>query len=176
VGSGGAPGAKPQARVGGGGMVGPAYPAGLDTPDVRYYTGYGMQASIMRPPYSTLTAYDLNTGSIKWQVPAGGDFPAAVAEGGVNTGYPSARAGIISTSTGLLFNAGSDGKLRAYDAETGRILWTGQLPAVSTGVPAMYEVNGKQYLVINASSGGRRGAAAPDPNAPPRGYVAFALP
>jgi quinoprotein glucose dehydrogenase len=147
---------------------------------VRYYTGYGMQASLMRPPYSTLTAYDLNTGTIKWQVPAGGDLPAAVAQGASNTGYPSARGGIISTSTGLVFNAGPEGKVRAYDADTGRVLWVGQLPAGSTGVPAMYEVNGKQYLVINASSGGGgggRGAnATADPNAPARGYVAFSLP
>jgi len=167
-------------------MVGPAYPSDVDAPDTRYYTGYGMQASIMRPPYSTLTAYDLNTGTIKWQVPAGGDLPAAVAQGGVNTGYPSARAGIISTSTGLLFNAGSDGKLRAYDAETGRVLWVGALPAGSIGVPAMYEANGRQYLVINATSGGGRGGAPVNvanigtmpPTAPSaeRAYVAFALP
>ena len=63
-------------------------------------------------PGSTLTAYDLNTGTIKWQIPAGGDEPRAIAEGGSNTGYPMARTGIITTAAGLLFHAGLDSKLR----------------------------------------------------------------
>jgi len=182
VGSGSAPGVDKSLPLGGGGMVGPAYPDGLDAPDSRYYTGYGMNGTLVRPPYSTLTAYDLNTGTIKWQVPAGGDQPQAIAQGGFDTGFPSARGGIITTSTGLLFNAGSDGKLRAYDVETGKVLWTGQLPAGSRGVPTMYELNGRQYLVINATQGapggggGRGAAAANAPPAPPKAYVAFALP
>jgi quinoprotein glucose dehydrogenase len=183
VGSGSAPGVDKSLPLGGGGMVGPAYPEGLDAPDARYYTGYGMNGTLVRPPYSTLTAYDLNTGTIKWQVPAGGDQPQAIAQGGHDTGFPSARGGIITTSTGLLFNAGSDGKLRAYDVDTGKVLWTGQLPAGSKGVPAMYEVNGRQFLVINATQnlqgaqagrGNAPGAIAP--TAPPKAYVAFALP
>ena len=170
-------------------MAGPAYPAGVDAPTVRYYTDYGMQNTLVRPPYSTLTAYDLNTGTIKWQIPAGGDEPRAIAQGGSNTGYPMARTGIITTATGLLFHAGLDGKLRAYDAETGRVLWTGNLPAGSRGIPAMYEVNGKQYLLVSATQGSGRGtaaaaagnpgpgaAASPPPAEPSRAYVAFALP
>jgi len=113
-------------------------------------------------------------------VPAGGDEPRAIAEGGSNTGYPMARTGIITTSTGLLFHAGLDGKLRAYDAETGGVLWTGDLPAGSRGIPAMYEVNGKQYLLVSATQGAARGAAGAAPAAaspaPTRAYVAFALP
>jgi len=176
VGSGGAPGAVPHGNTAGGGMVGPGYPAGVDAPASRYYTSYGMQMTLMRPPYSTITAYDLNTATIKWQVPAGGDYFAAVEQGGVNTGYPMARAGIVSTSTGVVFNAGRDSKLRAYDADTGRVLWVGDLPAGSWGVPAMYEVNGRQYLVINATGGGDRATAPPaNPSAPPRAFVAFAL-
>ena len=167
-------------------MAGPDYPAGLDAPKVRYYTDYGMQNTLVQPPYSTLTAYDLNTGTIKWQIPAGGDEPRAIAEGGSNTGFPMARTGIITTASGLLFHAGLDSKLRAYDAETGKVLWTGDLPAGSRGIPAMYEVNGKQYLLVSATQGGGRGGPGPaNPNAPgaagaapapPRAYVAFALP
>ena len=59
VASGGAPGARPGGR-GGGGMVGAPYPTGVDAPAVRYYTGYGLSNTIIKPPYSTLTAYDLN--------------------------------------------------------------------------------------------------------------------
>ncbi|MCC7043146.1 MAG: PQQ-binding-like beta-propeller repeat protein, partial [Acidobacteria bacterium] len=125
VASGGTPGARAGGARGSGGMVGPAYPPGLPVPSVRYYTDYGMQNSLVKPPYSTLTAYDLNAGTIKWQIPAGGDDPRAVAEGATNTGYPRVRTGIVTTPTGLLFQAGLDGRLRAYDAENGRVLWAG---------------------------------------------------
>ena len=69
-------------------MVGPDYPKGIKVPEVRMYTGYGMNGTIVKPPYSTLTAYDLNTGTIKWQVPAGGDDAARDRrEGAKDTGY-----------------------------------------------------------------------------------------
>jgi quinoprotein glucose dehydrogenase len=86
------------------------------------------------------------------------------------------RHGLIVTSTGLLFVAGSDGKLRAYEADTGNVLWTVSLPAGSEGIPAMYEVNGRQYLVVPSSSGiNAPGGHAEAPNLR-RGYVVFALP
>jgi quinoprotein glucose dehydrogenase len=180
VASGAAPGARaiPPGRAGG--MVGPAYPEGVNAPEVRMYTGYGMNGTIVKPPYSTLTAYDLNTGTIKWQVPAGGDDARATAEGARDTGYISQRTGIITTSTGLLFHAGGDGKLRVYDAETGKVLSTVALPAGSRGIPAMYEVDGRQFFVVNATSpivAARGRGAAPSAPAPlARAYVAFALP
>jgi quinoprotein glucose dehydrogenase len=187
VASGGAPGARGGAGRGGGSMT--DYPAGLDVPSARYTTGYGLSNTIVKPPYSTLTAYDLNTGTIKWQVPAGGDDPRAVADGGRDTGFPSERSGMISTSTGLLFHASGAGVVVAYDVDTGRRLWTGQLPAGSRGVPAMYEVDGRQYLVVNAGQGLRddlpAGAGAPQTGVsgsaagvpvPGRAYVVFALP
>jgi quinoprotein glucose dehydrogenase len=133
----------------------------------------------MKPPYSTLTAYDLNTGRIKWQVPAGGDDPRAVKQGGKNTGYPSQRTGIITTSSGLLFQAGGDGVLRVYDSENGRVLWSQGMPSGSRGIPAMYEVNGRQFFVVNATSTivGQDGASEqPSAPAPVRAYVAYALP
>jgi outer membrane protein assembly factor BamB len=158
VASGGAPGGRlvPPGRAGG--MIGPAYPPGVEVPEVRMYSGYGMNGTIVKPPYSTLTAYDLNSGTIKWQVPAGGDDPKAAAEGAKDTGFISQRTGIITTSAGLLFHAGGDSKLRIYDADTGRVLWTGTLPTGSRGIPAMYEVRGRQYLVVSATSaaGGAR--------------------
>ncbi len=143
-------GSFPPGRAGG--MVGPDYPTGIDVPEVRMYTGYGMNGTIVKPPYSTLTAYDLNAGTIKWQVPAGGDDARAVAQGAKDTGFISQRTGIITTSAGLLFHAGGDGKLRVYDSETGRILRTVEQPAGSRGIPAMYEVNGRQFFVVNATS------------------------
>jgi outer membrane protein assembly factor BamB len=123
-------------------------------------------------------------------VPAGGDDARATAEGARDTGYISQRTGIITTSTGLLFHAGGDGKLRVYDADTGKILWTTTLPAGSRGIPSMYDVDGRQFFVVNATStivaargrGAAPGTPAPSAPAPPapallaRAYVAFALP
>ena len=173
VASGGAPGARPGGR-GGGGMVGAPYPTGIDAPAVRYYTGYGLSNTIVKPPYSTLTAYDLNAGTIKWQVRTG-DEPRAAAQGATDTGVISQRSGIITTATGLLFHAGEDGKVRAHDVETGKVLWTATLPAGSRGGPAMYEVNGRQYLVVNASQTPQGGRGAAVRFTGPRAYVAFAL-
>ena len=98
--------------------------------------------------------------------------PKAFAQGAKDTGVMSQRSGIITTSTGLLFHAGGDGKVRAHDAETGRVLWTGNLPGGSRGVPAMYEAGGRQYLVVNATQGEVAATGATGA----RAYVAFALP
>jgi quinoprotein glucose dehydrogenase len=175
VASGGAPAGRvvPAGRPGG--MVGPSYPPGIPVPEVRMYTAYGMNGTIVKPPYSTLTAYDLNTGTIKWQVPAGGDDERAVAEGAKNTGYILQRTGIITTSAGLLFQAGGDRTLRIYDAETGQVRRTAPLPAGSRGIPAMYEVHGRQFLVVNATRTAA-GAVVRTPSPSDRAYVAFALP
>ena len=179
VASGGAPAGRavPPGRAGG--MIGPEYPPGVKVPEVRMYTGYGMNGTIIKPPYSTLTAYDLNTGAIKWQVPAGGDDARATKQGATDTGYISQRTGIVTTSTGLLFHAGGDGKLRVYDSETGRVLWTGQMPAGSRGIPAMYEANGRQFFVVNATSpivGPENAADQQGADTLNRAYVAFAVP
>jgi len=86
------------------------------------------------------------------------------------------RTVIITTSAGLLFHAGGDSTLRIYDSETGQVLRTTPLPAGSRGIPAMYEVHGRQFLVVNAT---RAVAGAvvrtPSPGSD-RAYVAFALP
>jgi quinoprotein glucose dehydrogenase len=110
-------------------------------------------------------------------VPAGGNDARAIAEGARDTGYISQRTGIITTSAGLLFNAGGDGKLRVYDSENGKVLWTKDLPAGSRGIPAMYEVNGRQFFVVSATSTivAPRGASTAASRLT-RAYVAFALP
>src|SRR5204862_6272045 len=100
-----------------------------------------------KPPYATLTAYDLNNGTIKWQVPVGDD-PATIAAGGPsNTGSPMLRHGIIPPKNGLVFIAGNDGKMRAYDEAGGKVLWTGPLPGPSRGVPVIYESQGHRNTV-----------------------------
>jgi len=164
-----------------------AYPEDVsEVPPVRYMSDYGVMASWTKPPYTTLTAYDLNTGEIKWQVPNGDHPPTMAAGGPANTGGVAARAGVVVTKAGIVFHAGGDGKVRAYDEETGKVLWTGTFAGSTSGVPVSYEANGRQYFALIASTTGGRGGgggfgrgAAPapqvDPNTP-TGAIAFALP
>jgi len=138
---------------------------------------YGVMASATKPPYTTLTAYDLNTGTIKWQI-APGDDPATMLRGGpAGTGAVGARYGMVTTSAGIVFLAGGDGSVRAYDEDTGQVLWTGRLPGTASGIPVSYEAKGRQYFVIASLPGGFRMGAGPPASADaPRGYIAFALP
>jgi len=158
------------------------YPADVkDVPPTRYMTDYGVLASFTKPPYTTLTAYDLNTGEIKWQVPNGDHLPTLQAGGPGNTGGVGARNGIVVIKGGLVFHAGNDGKVRAYDEDTGEVLWTGTFNGTTSGVPVSYEAKGRQYFVIMTSptAGGRgRGANSTTPVDfdAPRGAIAFALP
>ena len=80
------------------------------------------------------------------------------------------------TAGGLIFAATNDKKLRAYDADNGKVIWETPLPAAAEGVPAVYEVGGRQYVAICVPAGGgpgsgRGGGAAQAPGA----YVVFAL-
>jgi len=84
------------------------------------------------------------------------------------------RAGMVTTSAGLLFHAGGDAKLRVYDTATGKVLHTMPLPSGSIGLPAMYEANGRQYFVVNATASDS--PAIGPTSGTPKGYVAFSLP
>jgi glucose dehydrogenase len=81
---------------------------------------------------------------------------------------------MVVTRGGLVFHAGGDGKFRAYDEDTGQVLWTGTFSGNAPGVPVSYDSRGRQYVVLIAGAGGgdREGAES----APPSGMVAFALP
>ncbi len=153
------------------------YPEGVAVPPTRYMSDYGVMASATKPPYTTLTAYDLNTGEIKWQVPNGDHAPTIRAGGPANTGGLGARNGLIVTKTGLVFHAGGDNKFRAYDADNGRVLWTGTFAGNSPGVPASYEARDRQYILMIAGQGGGGGGnnASAAPPAGPTGMVAYAL-
>ncbi|MPZ19891.1 MAG: PQQ-binding-like beta-propeller repeat protein [Luteitalea sp.] len=149
------------------------YPPDVDVPPVRYMSDYGVMSRATAPPYTTLVAYDLNTATIKWQVPVGDD-PATSARGGpTGTGGMRLRHGIVTTKTGLVFVAGGDGKVRAYDEDNGEVLWTGTLPGASSGIPVSYEAKGRQYVVFASDPRGEQGDAVSADT--PRGYVAFAL-
>jgi quinoprotein glucose dehydrogenase len=135
-------------------MAGNEYPEGVSVPVNRYYTGYGLgYPFILNPPWSTITAYDMNTGQIQWSKPLG-EEPQAVHKGFTKTGVPtgSQRNGIIVTSNGLLFATVTNGNLYAYDASNGEILWTGQTPLGIASMPSMYALDGRVFIVANATT------------------------
>jgi quinoprotein glucose dehydrogenase len=122
------------------------------------------------PPWGTLTAIDLNSGSTLWQIPLG-QYPALAAKGLPNTGSEN-YGGPIVTAGGLVFIGATvyDRTFRAFNSTTGKLLWQTRLPCAGVATPSTYEADGRQYVVI-AASGGR------DPNSPTCGvYQAFALP
>jgi len=126
----------------------PAYPPGVDVPP-RQFTAYGMVPGFIKPPYSHITAYDLNTGTIKWQLPVGeavGVNPPGNNFGIIQGHGPKARLAV--TAGGLAFSATIEGKIRAYDKDTGKVLWVQELPGPSEGSPAIYEVDGREYVAL----------------------------
>jgi quinoprotein glucose dehydrogenase len=130
------------------------------------------------PPWSEIVAYDLNTGDIKWRVPHGTVAAPAELNIPADSGAHWPRGGLLATRGGLLFAAsGSDKTLRAYDRATGRLVWTHPLPAASDGVPASYEVGGRQFIVVPVAAGhGWNPARFPTlPPAPDGAYMAYAL-
>jgi len=98
------------------------------------------------PPWGTLHAIDLNTGDYNWSI-ALGDTPE-LGEKGKGTGTEN-YGGPVVTENGLLFiGATRDSFFRVFDKHTGEKLWEYKLPAAAFATPAMYEVNGKQYIAI----------------------------
>jgi quinoprotein glucose dehydrogenase len=176
-GGGGRPGGPP-----GGGPPPPAAPPPNAGPDFVPYQApvdFMLQSnglSALGPPWSQLTAYDLNKGEILWQIPNGS--VSDLARFGIeNTGSHAPRGGPVATGGGLLFVAtSSDRKFRARDADTGEVLWQFDLPAASEGVPAVYAVGGRQFIALPVGGGGlfSQGLSQPEPG--PGQYMVFALP
>lgn len=121
------------------------------------------------PPWGTLNAVDLNSGQIKWKVPLG-EYPELVEMGIRNTGTIN-MGGAVASAGGLVFiGATQDEKIRAFDQNTGQVLWEFQLPAGGYATPSIYMIDGKQYVVIAAGGG-----AKPQTKLG-KSIVAFALP
>jgi quinoprotein glucose dehydrogenase len=163
----------------------PDYPEDVTPPPSRYKTGYGNESYVITPPWSTLTAYDLNTGKIKWQAPYG-DLPQAgpidQVKGDRLRGNVFPKSGFVITAGGLVLFAGNDSRLYVLDKETGKPIFSKDLPNGSLGVPAVYEVNGREYILLAVSGGNPYPAGAyvpPGGVIPPaisKSYIAFALP
>lgn len=122
------------------------------------------------PPWGTLNAINLNTGDYAWRIPLG-EYPELSAQGMPPTGTEN-YGGPIVTAGGLVFISATnfDRKFRAFDKQTGKLLWETTLPMSGNATPITYMVNGKQYLVIHATGGKAR-------ESEPSGgiYIAFSL-
>ena len=130
-----------------------------------------------KPPYSRVTAYDLNTGTIAWQVPLGNGPRNHPLLKDVNPGPlgNGARGNPLVTAT-LLFVTQTGGgvgitnvrpvggrpltnlppeppKVRAFDKNTGELVWENELPFGPAGTPMTYSYRGKQYLVMAIGGG-----------------------
>ncbi|HEX5817546.1 MAG TPA: PQQ-binding-like beta-propeller repeat protein, partial [Gemmatimonadales bacterium] len=113
-------------------------------------------------------AIDLNAGTIRWTVTLG-ELPELTKRGIPPTGTEN-YGGPVATAGGVIFiGATKDEKFRAFDKSDGRLLWETSLPAGGYATPAVYAVNGKQFVVI-AAGGGKMGTKSGD------AYVAFTLP
>jgi quinoprotein glucose dehydrogenase len=153
-----------------------APPAAASPFDMKYrFTGYhkfldpdGYPA--VAPPWGTLNAINLNTGEYAWKIPLG-EYPELAEKGIRNTGSEN-YGGPIVTAGGLVFIAATnhDRKFRAFNKDTGKLLWETVMPNSANSTPATYLLNGKQYIVVAAAGGKSR---TPNPAAV---YIAFALP
>ena len=120
------------------------------------------------PPWGQLSALNLHTGHYEWQIPLG-EFKELSAKGIPVTGTEN-YGGPVVTAGGVLFIAATkDGMFRAFDKRSGKLLFERQLPAGGFATPAVYEANGRQFVVI-ACGGTKLGTKKGD------SFVAFALP
>ena len=123
----------------------------------------------IKPPWGRLTAIDLNKGEFAWQIVLG-EFSELSARGVPPTGTEN-FGGTIVTAGGLVFiGATKDGKFRAFDKHSGKLLWEHQLDAGGYATPCTYAVGGRQFVVIAAGGGGKLKTKSGDE------FVAFALP
>jgi len=114
---------------------------------------------MIKPPYATLTAIDLNKGDIAWQKPVGEGSPAIRKNPFVKDVVlpdrlgSDSKGGAILTASGLLFIGGGDKYLYAFDKMSGREVWRGELPYANTATPMTYRTKaGQQFIVVATGS------------------------
>jgi quinoprotein glucose dehydrogenase len=158
------------------GARGPA--AATESEDPRYVSGFGFMVAsdglgAIKPPWTSLTAYDLNDGTIRWKRPLG-DVPELAAKGIKDTGTHYPKVGPVITAGGLIFTGTRDRKVRALDVDTGKVLWEAEVDAALEGIPAVYQIGGREFVAFCAAA---QVGLTPQTQAPIHGaYVAFALP
>ena len=169
---------RPEPPGGRGRGAPPPYPEGVPQTERLVINEYGTIGSRMKPPFTTIVKYDLNEPAIKWRI-GFGDDPTLVERGVTGTGVPQMRNSIIVTESGLVFGAGRDNQIRAWDSESGKQLWSSRFGGNFVGSPAMYEMDDRTYLLVPAAGTpptGRGGGPVPTPAGTPMGWVAYSLP
>jgi len=136
-----------------GSLIGPGAYSGFNA---AFTTAEGRRLTLpcIRPPWGRMIAVDANTGDIAWATPLGTtpDLP----EGKRETGANNSTGGPMATAGGLVFvGATSDRILRAFDSQTGEIVWSEQLEYGASTIPISYRgSDGKQYIAVVATAGG----------------------
>jgi quinoprotein glucose dehydrogenase len=135
--------------------------------------------SIVKPPYGVVTALDMNTGTLKWQVPHG-DTPDAVRNNPLlkgleipKTGQGGVAGDVLTKSLVIVGDpmvTAPPGRprgamLRAYDQQTGKEVGAVWMPAAQSGDPMTYMLDGRQYIIVPVGGGNYSSE-----------YIAFALP
>ncbi|MDH3732695.1 MAG: pyrroloquinoline quinone-dependent dehydrogenase [Gemmatimonadota bacterium] len=152
---------------------------GIELPGSPDALPYGMSRAVLiapsgvpcsPPPWGTLVGIDLTDGDVSWEVPLGQVPGLAEVPGSEEWGSPNLGGSAI-TAGGLVFiGAAMDDAIRAFDVETGNLLWKHDLPAGGNATPMTFEMNGRQYVVIAAGGHSSLGSTPGDH------VVAFALP
>jgi quinoprotein glucose dehydrogenase len=133
--------------------------------DFRDHEGF----PVNKRPWGTISAIDLDKGTILWQRPLG-TYPELEKRGFAPTGTFNMGGPVVTAGDLVFIGAAMDERFRAIDTETGDVLWTYQLDAGAYATPSIYEIDGKQYVVIAAGGGGKPGTRPGD------AYYCFTLP
>jgi quinoprotein glucose dehydrogenase len=118
--------------------------------------------SILKPPYGRITAYDMNQGTIAWQI-ANGDTPAAIKSHSALAGLTipktgtNRNVGILVTKTLLFAGDGTDPMLDAYDKKTGELIAQLPMAGMQSGIPMTYVHNGRQFILIAVQAANGQG-------------------
>lgn len=148
---------------------------------LRYSSPFGFLLAksgdpVIKPPWMTLSAYDMNTGRRLWQAPVG----SALGHEGVQTGVSRNKGGVVVTAGGLvLATTAEDRMLHIWNSDTGKLITQYELPSAPQGVPAVYSAGGRQFIVVPAAYYARTSVLFPrgfGPKPARNAYVALALP
>jgi len=159
-----------------GGPYDKVFPGGTSRYDARFWDAKNGWPCI-QPPWAEIFAVNAKTGDIVWRKPFG-TVDALAQKGFPDTGAPNTGPMVV-TASGLIFiGATDDGRFRAFDARTGKTLWTEKIDASAHTIPVTYKgKNGKQYVVVEAFGG--PGIVALNGyfnDSPGDSVIAFALP